>query len=127
MPRRGVGGRLLTITTDMTTNSLWSWVGWVCRCDLGAPCLYGEGFLDAGNLELQPRRAAVYLTNHVRLALGLVGTPDPTQAVVAAAVTKSGYKGYVAPDYVAAAPAAAGGPPPAPPEPGAVSVKAARR
>ena len=69
----------------------------------------------------------MYLTNHVRLALGLVGTPDPTQAVVAAAVTKSGYKGYVAPDYAVAAPKPAGGPPPAPPEPGAVSVKAARR
>jgi hypothetical protein len=42
----------------------------------------------------------VYLTNHVRLALGLEGTPDPSQAVVAAAVTKTGYKGYVGPGYV---------------------------
>ena len=46
----------------------------------------------------------MYLTNHVRLALGLEGTPDPSQAVVAAAVAKTGYKGYVAPGYVSAAP-----------------------
>ena len=42
----------------------------------------------------------MYLTNVQRLALGLEGTPDPSQAVVAAAVTKTAYKGYVAPDYV---------------------------
>ena len=59
----------------------------------------------------------MYLTNVQRLALHLEGTPDPSQAVVAAAVTKTGYKGYVAPDYVAAAPAV-GGPPPPPPAPG---------
>ena len=52
----------------------------------------------------------MYLCNHTRLALGLEGTPDPSQAVVAAAVTKTGYKGYVAPDYkAAAAPASTGG------------------
>jgi hypothetical protein len=63
----------------------------------------------------------MYLCNHTRLALGLEGTPDPSQAVIAAAVTKTGYKGYVAPDYVAAVPAAAvpaaGKPSPAPPAP----------
>ena len=51
----------------------------------------------------------MYLCNHTRLALGLEGTPDPSQAVVAAAVAKSGYRGYVAPDYKVAAPAPAGG------------------
>ena len=57
----------------------------------------------------------MYLCNHTRLALGLEGTPDPSQAVVAAAVAATGYKGYVAPDYVvAAAPAAAKPAPPAP-------------
>ena len=45
----------------------------------------------------------MYLTNVERLHLGLEGTPDPSQAVVKAAVTRTGYKGYVAPDYVAAA------------------------
>jgi hypothetical protein len=58
----------------------------------------------------------MYLPNYTRLALGLEGTPDPSQAVVAAAVAKTGYKGYVAPDYVAAVPAA-GKPSPAPPAP----------
>ena len=71
---------------------------------LGALCPGGRGFLDAGNLGLHPWRAAVYLDNYVRLALGLEGTPDPSQAVVAAAVTKTGYKGYVSPEYVSAAP-----------------------
>jgi hypothetical protein len=52
----------------------------------------------------------MYLCNHTALALGLEGTPDPSQAVVAAAVAKTGYKGYVAPDYKpAAAPASTGG------------------
>jgi hypothetical protein len=51
----------------------------------------------------------MYLPNVQRLALHLEGTPDPSQAVVAAAVTKTGYTGYVAPDYKAAAPAPAGG------------------
>jgi hypothetical protein len=70
----------------------------------------------------------MYLTNVQRLALHLEGTPDPSLAVVQAAVTKTGYKGYVAPGYVAAAPAAAGGgAPPPPPAPGATTVKAARR
>ena len=46
----------------------------------------------------------MYLDNYVRLALGLEGTPDPSQAVVAAAVTKTGYKGYVSPEYVSAVP-----------------------
>ena len=74
----------------------------------------GRGFLDGvGNVGLHPCRAPMYLTNVQRLALGLEGTPDPSQAVVAAAVTKTGYKGYVAPDYVAVAPK------PAPPAPAA--------
>ena len=64
----------------------------------------------------------MYLTNVQRLALGLEGTPDPSQAVVAAAVTKTGYKGYIAPDYKAAAPASTGGG-----SSGATTVKAARR
>ena len=51
----------------------------------------------------------MYLTNVQRLALRLEGNPDAPQAVVAAAVTKTGYTGYVAPDYKAAAPAPAGG------------------
>ena len=51
----------------------------------------------------------MYLTNVQRLALGLEGTPDPSQAVVAAAVTKTAYKGYVAPDYKAAAPGSTSG------------------
>ena len=46
----------------------------------------------------------MYLTNVQRLALGLEGTPDAPQSVVAAAVTKTGYKGYVSPDYKAPAP-----------------------
>jgi hypothetical protein len=51
----------------------------------------------------------MYLTNVERLALGLEGTPDPTQAQVQAAVTATGYKGYVSFDYVAAAPVKSGG------------------
>ena len=51
--------------------------------------------------------AVMYLVNHVALALGLEGTPDPSLEVVQAAVTRKGYTGYVSPDYVAAAPAAA--------------------
>jgi hypothetical protein len=51
----------------------------------------------------------MYLCNHVRLALRLEGTPDPSLAVVQAAVTKTGYTGYVAPGYAAAAPKAGGG------------------
>jgi hypothetical protein len=57
----------------------------------------------------------MYLTNVQRLALHLEGNPDAPQTVVAAAVTATGYKGYVSPDYVAAAAPAAGKPaPPAP-------------
>ena len=52
---------------------------------------------------------AMYLTNVQRLALHLEGNPDAPQAVVAAAVAKTGYTGYVAPDYVAAAPPRTGG------------------
>ena len=43
----------------------------------------------------------MYLANHVRLALGLEGTPDPSLAVVQAAVTATGYTGYVSMEYVA--------------------------
>ena len=46
------------------------------------------------------RCRAMYLTNVERLALGLEGTPDPTLAQVQAAVTATGYKGYVSFDYV---------------------------
>jgi hypothetical protein len=51
----------------------------------------------------------MYLVNTARLALHLEGNPDAPQAVVAAAVTKTGYTGYVSPDYKAAAPAPTGG------------------
>lgn len=52
----------------------------------------------------------IYICNHTRLALGLEGTPDPSLAVLQAAVTATGYKGYVCPDFVAkAAPAPTGG------------------
>lgn len=51
----------------------------------------------------------MYLVNHVRLALGLEGTPDPTNAEVQAAVAATGYTGYVAEDYVAPPPPAKGG------------------
>lgn len=51
----------------------------------------------------------MYLTNFVALDLGLEGYPDPPLSVVQAAVTKTGYTGYVAPGYVA---------PPAPPRTG---------
>jgi hypothetical protein len=43
----------------------------------------------------------MYLTNVARLALHLEGTPDPSLAVVQAAVTATGYKGYVSMEYVA--------------------------
>lgn len=49
----------------------------------------------------------MYLANHVRLALGLEGTPDPTNAQVQAAVAATGYTGYVAEDYTSPAPAPA--------------------
>lgn len=51
----------------------------------------------------------MYLCNHTALALGLEGTPDPPLAVVQAAVTKTGFKGYVGPDYAAPAPPAKAG------------------
>lgn len=44
----------------------------------------------------------MYLDNVVALALGLEGTSDPSQEVVAAAVAATGYTGYVAPDFVRA-------------------------
>ena len=75
----------------------------------------------------------IYITNYVALALGLEGYPDPPLSVVQAAVTKTGYAGYVAPDFKAAAPVSTGGtggPPPPPPVPVPVpvpAVKAARR
>jgi hypothetical protein len=55
--------------------------------------------------------SAMYLTNVQRLALHLEGYPDAPLSVVQAAVTATGYTGYVAPDYKAPAP-------PAPPAPG---------
>jgi hypothetical protein len=51
----------------------------------------------------------MHLTNVQRLALHLEGNPDAPLSVVQAAVTATGYKGYVAPDYAA---------PPAPPKGG---------
>ena len=41
----------------------------------------------------------MYLANHVKLALGLEGYPDPTQAEIEAAVTATGYTGYVSMEY----------------------------
>jgi hypothetical protein len=51
----------------------------------------------------------MYLTNVQRLALHLEGYPDAPLSVVQAAVTATGYKGYVAPEYVAPAPPATTG------------------
>jgi hypothetical protein len=48
----------------------------------------------------------MYLTNTARLALHLEGYPDAPLSVVQAAVTATGYTGYVAPDYKAPAPPA---------------------
>jgi hypothetical protein len=72
----------------------------------------------------------MYLCNHTRLALGLEGTPDPSLAVVQAAVTKTGYAGYVAMEYTA--PPKGGGPGGSPGPSGGeggvdAPVKAARR
>ena len=67
----------------------------------------GTGGLSSGLMSRVPLRLwlhgcrAMYLTNHVRLALGLEGTPDPTLTEVQAAVASTGYTGYVAEDYVA--------------------------
>ena len=41
----------------------------------------------------------MYLDNHVKLALHLEGYPDPTQAEIEAAVTATGYTGYVSMEY----------------------------
>jgi len=41
----------------------------------------------------------MYLTNHVKTALHLEGYPDPTQAEIEAAVTATGYTGYVSLEY----------------------------
>ena len=41
----------------------------------------------------------MYLDNYVKLALGLEGNPDPTQAEIEAAVTATGYTGYVSMEY----------------------------
>lgn len=76
---------------------------------LGRPLLLsgGGGFLVAANWV--HCTSAMYLCNHVRLAIGLEGTPDPSNTVVQAAVTASGYTGYVSEDFVAAAPVKAAG------------------
>jgi len=50
----------------------------------------------------------MYIPNFTRLLLGLEDTPDPSLAVVQAAVAKTGFTGYVGPDYKAAAPAPTG-------------------
>jgi hypothetical protein len=50
----------------------------------------------------------MYLTNVQRLALHLEGTSDPSLAAVQAAVTETGYAGYVCPECEAAAPASTG-------------------
>lgn len=65
--------------------------------------------LSAGMMQGPVLVSAMYLTNVQRLALHLEGTPDPSLAVVQAAVTKTGYAGYVCPEFKAAAPAAASG------------------
>lgn len=66
-----------------------------------SPCYFGGGGFVLGSDWLHCTTAQLmYLTNVQRLALGLEGTPDAPQSVVAAAVTKTGHKGYVAPDYV---------------------------
>ena len=41
----------------------------------------------------------MYLNNHVKIALGLEGNPDPTQAEIEAAVAATGYTGYVSMEY----------------------------
>ena len=41
----------------------------------------------------------MYLDNYVKLALGLEGYPDPTQAEIEAAVTATGYTGYISMEY----------------------------
>jgi hypothetical protein len=50
----------------------------------------------------------MYLTNVQRLALHLEGNPDAPLSVIQAAVAKTRYTGYVAPDHKAAAPAHTG-------------------
>jgi hypothetical protein len=71
-------------------------------------CVLGTGpFLLARWMD-QPI-PVMYLTSAVRLALGLEGTPDPSLAVVQAAVTATGYKGYVSMEYVAPPAPAKGG------------------
>ena len=43
----------------------------------------------------------MYLPNFIKLQLGLEGYPNPSQAEIEAAVTKTGYKGFVSLDYEA--------------------------
>ena len=42
----------------------------------------------------------MYVDNVTKLALGLEGNTDPTQAELEAAVAATGYTGYVAADFV---------------------------
>jgi hypothetical protein len=42
----------------------------------------------------------MYLENSVKAALGLIGHPDPSLALVQERVKAIGYKGYVAADFV---------------------------
>ena len=43
--------------------------------------------------------ASMYVVNHAKIALGLEGNTDPTQAELEAAVTATGYTGYVSMEY----------------------------
>ena len=46
----------------------------------------------------------MYLPNFIKLQLGLEGYPNPSQAEIEAAVTETGYKGFVSLDYEAQKP-----------------------
>jgi len=46
----------------------------------------------------------MYLPNFIKLQLGLEGYTNPSQAELEAAVTKTGYKGFVSLDYEAQKP-----------------------
>ena len=46
----------------------------------------------------------MYLPNFIKLQLGLEGCPNPSQAEIQAAITRTGYKGFVSLDYEAQKP-----------------------
>ena len=41
----------------------------------------------------------MYVDNYIKIALGIEGNTDPTQAELEAAVSATGYKGYVSMEY----------------------------